>query len=194
MFILGKKLKMDQIWKDQKVIPVTVVKAEPNTVSMVRTKAKNSYEAVQVTFGKKVKEFRTDKNPTTDTFSKGDTIAVSVFAEGDMVSVSGKNKGRGFQGVVKRHGFHGGPKTHGQKNRLRAPGSIGSTAPQRVTPGRRMAGRMGNERITVKNLRVVQVDAEKNLLMIRGAVPGGPGALLEIRKVPVARAAKNAAK
>ena len=98
------------------------------------------------------------------------------------MKVAGITKGRGFQGTVKRHGFHGGPKTHGQKNRFRAPGSIGSTAPQRVVPGRRMAGHMGTDRVTVRNLKVVAVDAEKNLLMLRGAVPGFRTGILEIMK------------
>jgi len=104
------------------------------------------------------------------------------LSEGDTVRVSGVMKGRGFQGVVKRHGFGGGPKTHGQKNRFRAGGSIGSTAPQRVTPGRRMAGHMGDERVTVKNLKVVGVDKENNLLFLKGAVPGARGGVLEISK------------
>jgi|SRR3989344_5222689 len=134
--IIGKKLKMDQIWKDDKVIGVT----------LVETKSEPAFEI------------------------------------GDMVKVSGTSKGRGFQGVVKRHGFHGGPKTHGQKNRLRAPGSIGSTAPQRVTPGRRMAGRMGGERVTVKNLRVVDIDKEKKIVFLRGALPGTKNSKVEIYK------------
>ena len=108
-------------------------------------------------------------------------IDISVFREGELVKVSGISKGKGFQGTVKRHGFHGGPKTHGQKNRHRAPGSIGSTAPQRVFPGRKMAGHMGSVRVTVKNLEIVKVDKEKNLLMVRGAVPGANGGLVQIR-------------
>lgn len=197
-FILGKKLKMTQVWKENIVVPVTIIKAEPNTVSIVRTKEKDSYEAVQLQLGKKTKrEFRTGSagstistslgqasSPQASTaFKKGDRVDVTIFKEGDTVHVSGTTKGRGFQGVVKRHGFHGGPKTHGQKNRHRAPGSIGSTAPQRVVPGRRMAGHMGMERITVKNLVVVGVDKEQNLLLVRGAVPGSRGGLLEIRKI-----------
>lgn len=110
-----------------------------------------------------------------------DNVDVSVFSEGELVRVSGISKGKGFQGTVKRHGFHGGPKTHGQKNRHRAPGSIGSTAPQRVFPGRKMAGHMGSVRVTVKNLEIVKVDKEKNLLMVRGAVPGANGGLVQIR-------------
>lgn len=168
---------MSQIWKGEKVIPITLVKAEPNTVTLVRTKEKDGYEATQVKLGKTKKEFRGQSN-----YKVGDTIRVDIFNEGDKVKVSGTSKGRGFQGVVKRHGFGGGPKTHGQKNRLRAPGSIGNTAPQRVVRGRRMAGHMGVERVTVKNLEIVGVDKENNILMIKGAIPGPRGGLLEIRK------------
>lgn len=188
---------MSQIWKDEKIIPVTLIEAGPVTVTQIRTKEKDGYEAVQVGFGNKkeknvkkpqrgqfgklgnfqyVKEFKADGD-----FNVGDVLNVSQFKEGDKIKVSGLNKGRGFQGGVKRHGFSGGPKTHGQKNRLRAPGSIGSTAPQRVMPGRRMAGRMGQERITVKNLKVAAIDEKKNILMVRGAVPGMRGTLLEIK-------------
>jgi large subunit ribosomal protein L3 len=177
-FLLAKKVKMTQVWKDKTVIPVTVVRAEPNKVTFVRTKERDRYEAVQVGLGRKKREFR----GKTD-YKVGDKIAADAFKEGDLVRVSGVSKGRGFQGVVKRHGFSGGPKTHGQKNRFRAGGSIGSTAPQRVTPGRRMAGHMGTERVTVKNLRVVGVDKENNLLFLKGAVPGARGGLLEIQKI-----------
>ncbi len=203
-FILGKKLKMSQIWKDDKVIPVTLIQAGPITITQIRTKEKDGYEAVQVGFGTKklknikkpqqgqfknlgnfrhVKEFKpttNDQRPTT--YKVGDVLDVGQFQDGDKAKISGLNKGKGFQGVVKRHGFHGGPKTHGQKNRHRAPGSIGATAPQRVMPGRKMAGRMGQERITVKNLEIAGVDKENNILMIKGAVPGARGTLLEIRK------------
>lgn len=179
-FILGKKVKMDQIWKDQKVIPVTVISTAGNSVSLVRTKERDGYSAAQIALGRKKKvEYRTDAS----SLSKGDVITLDSFKEGDKVRVSGISKGRGFQGVVKRHGFGGGPKTHGQKNRLRAPGSLGSTAPQRVVPGRKMAGHMGVERVTVKNLVVVSVDAANNILMIKGAVPGNRGGILEIRKI-----------
>lgn len=183
-FILGKKFKMGQIWKDEKVIPVTVIKAEPNKVSSLRTTEKDGYKAVQVAFGKKRREFRNFLNASEEIskLKEGDEITVSVFKEGDKVVVTGISKGRGFQGVVKRHGFGGGPKTHGQKNRYRAPGSIGSTAFQRVVPGRRMAGHMGDERITIKNLKVVAVDSEKNLIFLKGAVPGARGGLLQISK------------
>ncbi len=185
MFILGKKLKMTQIWKNDAVVPVTVLEAQPNKVHVIRTVEKDGYEAVQVSLGKKKMEFR--KRPATELdpaqFKAGDEVAVDAFKEGDMVRVTGVTKGRGFQGVVKRHGFHGGPKTHGQKNRYRAPGSIGSTAFQRVVPGRRMAGHMGTDRVTLKNLQIVGVDKEKNLLFIKGAVPGARGGLIEVIKL-----------
>ena len=182
--LLAKKHKMTQIWKENVVILVTVLKAEPNKVTIVRTRDKDGYLALQLQSGKSRKEFgKKDKTLDISKFKTGDEIAVDFFAEGDTVAVSGTVKGRGFQGVVKRHGFHGGPKTHGQKNRWRAPGSIGSTAPQRVFPGRRMAGHMGTNRVTIKNLKVVGVDKEKGLLFLKGAVPGARGGVLEIRKV-----------
>ncbi|MEY4731514.1 MAG: hypothetical protein RL681_460 [Candidatus Parcubacteria bacterium] len=177
MLILGKKLHMTQIWKDEKVIPVTVISVPPNTVTIIRTKAKDGYDAVQLQLGRTKREARGMGD-----VKKGDTVNVSMFQEGDTVRIAGTTKGRGFQGTVKRHGFGGGPRTHGQKNRFRAPGSIGSTAPQRVVPGRRMAGHMGSERVTIKNLKVVAVDAEKNTLMLRGAVPGFRTGVLEIMK------------
>jgi len=117
---------------------------------------------------------------TKEEFKTGDEITVDALKEGDMVSVSGTMKGRGFQGVVKRHNFAGGPKTHGQKNRFRAAGSIGSTAPQRVWPGRRMAGHMGDEIVTMRNLKVVQVDVATHMLFVKGAVPGPVGGFLRI--------------
>ena len=127
-----------------------------------------------------LKEFRIS---SVNDYKVGDQIDVSVFEEGDKVIVTSKSKGRGFQGVVKRYGFHGGPKTHGQKNRLRAPGSIGATTPQRVVRGKKMPGRMGNNRKTIKNLEVIQVDKENNILAVKGAVPGMRGALVEVRKI-----------
>ncbi len=182
-FILGKKLKMTQIWKDGKVIPVTVIHAEANAVAMVRTKEKDGYEAVQVSFGKEKREFRdrTAHPVSVADFKVGDAVAVDSFKEGEKVMVSGIMKGRGFAGVVKRYNFAGGPKTHGQKNRHRHAGSIGSTAFQRVVPGRRMAGHMGTTRVTIKNLVVAEVDKEKNLIFLHGAVPGARGGMLEIR-------------
>jgi len=184
-FILGKKMNMTQIWKDGKVVPVTVVHAEPNKVAILRTQENDGYEAVQVALGKKKREFRNRLSQKIDLaqFNVGGDVTVELFKEGEKVRVSGITKGRGFQGVVKRHNFGGGPKTHGQKNRYRAPGSIGSTAFQRVVPGRRMAGHMGTERVTIKNLVVAAIDVEKNLIMLRGAVPGAKGGLLEISTV-----------
>lgn len=181
-YILGKKLKMTQIWKDGKVVPVTVIHAEPNKVSILRTAERDGYEAVQLSLGKKKREFknRSTQNVDVSALKLEDTIGVDSFTEGERVRVSGLTKGRGYQGVVKRHGFHGGPKTHGQKNRHRHPGSIGSTAFQRVVPGRRMAGHMGTERVTIKNLVIAAVDKENNLLFLRGAVPGNRGGLIEI--------------
>lgn len=182
-FILGRKVKTTQIWKDGIVVPVTVIEAQPNKVAAMRTKDKHGYEAVQVSLGKKKREFRNREWHPIDMaqLKEGDEVTVETFKEGDKVLVSGVSKGRGFQGVVKRHGFGGGPKTHGQKNRFRAPGSIGSTAFQRVVPGRKMAGHMGDERVTIKNIVVAQVDKDKNLIFLRGAVPGARGGLLEIR-------------
>jgi large subunit ribosomal protein L3 len=208
--IIGKKLKMSQIWKGEKVIPVTLIQAGPVVVTQVKTSEKDKYEAIQVGFdsGSKrmkkpalghlkelkkfryLKEFRLDKKSSDkkglpagrQEYKVGDMLDVSQFAEGDKVAISGLDKGRGFQGTVKRHGFHGGPKSHGQKDRLRAPGSIGSTAPQRVMPGRKMAGHMGQERKTIKNLEVVFIDKENNILAVKGAVPGMKGTMLEISK------------
>jgi large subunit ribosomal protein L3 len=183
-FILGKKLRMTQVWKGEKVVPVTVILAEPNKVSLVREKKRDGYEAVQVSGARAKHEFRSTRYAPLDISSAkvGDEINVGAFSEGDKVRITGISKGRGFQGVVKRHGFGGGPKTHGQKNRYRAPGSIGHTAAQRVVPGRRMAGRMGNDNITIKNLEVAGVDVEKNTIMLKGAVPGAPGGLIIIQR------------
>ena len=124
------------------------------------------------------KEFKTDRE-----MKIGEKIDVTVFEEGDKVTVSGVSKGKGFQGVVKRHGFHGGPRSHGQKHSEREPGSIGSTGPQRVFKGTRMGGRMGSDRITVKNLKVVAINKDTNTLLISGAVPGRRGTILEIRGI-----------
>ncbi len=198
-FILGKKFKMSQVWKNDKVVPVTLVKSTPNTVISIKDKEKDGYLAIQIGFDntkkrlnkpmkgilkelgnfRHLKEFRVD---SVENYKIGDILGVDQFSEGDKVMVSGLNKGRGFQGVVKRHGFSGGPKTHGQKNRQRAPGSIGATAPQRVMKGRKMAGHMGTERVTIKNLEIAGIDKENNILMIKGAVPGMRGTLLEIKK------------
>lgn len=196
--ILGEKIGMSQIFdKEGNVVPVTLVRATPNVVLQPRTKEKDGYEAVQVGFGERkqknikkqqlghfkelgnfryVREFRTG-----DKKERGERVDVSIFSEGDFVKVSGISKAKGFQGVVKRHGFHGASATHGTKHAHREPGSIGATWPQRVVKGRRMAGRMGGERISVRNLKIVKIDLENNLLAVKGAVPGRRGTLLEIR-------------
>ncbi len=194
------------------VIPVTVIQAGPCRVTQVRTNDKDGYEAVQIGFeessrlkkpqlghqkdlirvaedGKRKKEFglkylREFKSSDLAAHKVGDTISADLlFKNGDMVDVTGTSKGKGFAGVMKRHNFHGGARTHGQSDRARAPGSIGSgTTPGRVVKGMRMAGHMGQERVTTQNLKIVRVDAEKNLVLIKGAVPGATGGLVTIRK------------
>jgi len=193
-FILGKKLKMTQIFDEEgRVIPVTLIKSGPCKILQIKTKEKDGYSAVQVGFEKlkekKVKkpqknkpfryirEFRIKDDKE---FEVGKEINVDIFEKGDIVNVSGISKGKGFQGVVKRHGFKGGPATHGTKHTLRAPGSIGSAFPERVWKGKKMAGRMGGNKVTIKNLQIVEVDKENNLLAIKGAIPGRKGTLVEI--------------
>lgn len=196
-FIIGKKLGMTQVWQGDKVLAVTKVQAGPCFVAQVKDAARDGYEAVQIGYGEKkakktakpqkghlqglnnfryLKEFRT----VGADLKRGDKIDVNTFAVGDIVDVVGTSKGKGFQGVVKRHGFHGHPTTHGTKDAVRMPGSIGSTGPAHVFKGTRMGGHMGDERVTVKNLEVVQVDAVNNLLFIKGAVPGAVNGLLLI--------------
>jgi large subunit ribosomal protein L3 len=204
-FLLGKKLGMSQMFDSEgKIIPVTVVEAGPCYVTQIRTKDKEGYEAVQIGFGetkknnkarkghlkkamgeaaevnlKHLKEFKIENGK----FEAGQEIKADVFQEGDKVKVSGISKGKGFAGVVKRHGFKGAPKSHGTKHNLRKPGSIGSTTPERVVKGKRMAGRMGSDKVTVKNLKIVNVDLDNNTIAIGGAVPGRTGILLEIRGI-----------
>jgi large subunit ribosomal protein L3 len=195
-FILGKKVKMSQIFdKEGNVIPVTIVEAGPCYVTQLKTKEKDGYEAVQVGFEKLkekkitkskqkkpfryLKEFRDDpKN-----YQLGQEINVSIFKEGDLISVSGVSKGKGFQGGVKRWGFSGRPSTHGTKHEERTLGSVGASTPSRVIKGKKMPGRTGGERVTIKNLEIVKIEPEKNLLYIKGAVPGSRGSLLEIKSV-----------
>ncbi len=174
-FILGKKIGMSQIFdKDGQVIPVTLIEAGPCRVAQVKTKEKDGYQAVQIDFEGHLKEFAGKD------LKNGQQIDVSIFQEGEIVKIAGISKGKGFQGVVKRHGFSGFPASHGTKHGLRAPGSIGSSFPERVWKGRKMAGRTGAERIMVQGLKIVQVDKENSLLAVKGAVPGRKGALLEI--------------
>jgi len=195
-FILAKKIGMSQLFDEKgNVIPVTWVEAGPCFVTQIKTEDKDGYWAVQVGFEKKkknikktekgkeykyLKEFRGSKEEV-EKFKVGQKIDVSIFNEGDIVKVSGKSTGKGFQGVVKRWGFAGAPKTHGTKHTHRAPGAIGSAWPQRVWKGKKMPGRMGGERVTIKNLEIVKIEKDKNLMAIKGAVPGKRGNLLEIR-------------
>lgn len=196
-FILGLKLEMSQVFDEKgNVIPVTLIEAGPCEVTQIKTKEKDGYTAVQVGF-KKIEKIKKIKKPLQkkpfrylqefrnkiEEFKVGQKINVSVFKEGDMVLVSGFSKGKGFQGVVKRWKFAGRPATHGTKHELRTPGSTGSRFPQRVIKGKKMPGRMGFERITVKNLKVVKVDSENNILAVKGAVPGRRGSFLEIRSI-----------
>lgn len=191
---------MSQIFDESgKVISVTLVDAGPVVITQIKTKEKDGYNAVQMGFGerkeknikkpqKKLGNFRyireislSSANGDFGDLKAGGKISAEIFQEGDKIAVSGISKGKGFQGVVKRHGFHGGPASHGQKHSEREPGSIGSTGPQKVFKGTKMAGRMGADRVTVKGLKIVKVDKENNLLFISGAVPGRKGTLLEIR-------------
>lgn len=164
---------------------VTMIECEPSLVSMVRTPEKDGYVAVQMQIFKTKrknykKEFRLKDEKQTE-LKSGDRVTVEIFQVGDEVNISGITKAKGFQGVVKRHGFAGAPHSHGRKHDWRKPGSIGSGFPEHVTKGKRMAGRMGGERSTVRNLTVVYIDKEKNLLAVKGAVPGVGGRIVEIR-------------
>lgn len=196
-FIIGRKLEMTQHFRDDGiVVPVTLVQAAPCMVTQVKEVAKDGYVAVQIgceeTKGlnkpeaghlkdlplmKILREFRVD---ATD-LKPGDKIEVSVFVPGDKIDVVGTSKGRGFQGVVKRHGFHGSPASHGHKDQLRMPGSIASRRQGPVAKGKKMGGHMGDARITVKNLEVITVDPVKQILAVKGAVPGARGSLLLIQ-------------
>lgn len=200
-FIVGTKDSMTQVFDENGTCQAaTILRVTPATVARVKTEETDGYQAAQLTIGTQKEsrinkaqkgqfdnaalatEFRprASKNETLDV-EAGATLDVTMFAPGDVVAVSAISKGKGFQGVVKRHGFAGGRRSHGQKHSEREPGSIGATGPSRVFKGLRMAGRMGGERITVKNLTVLQVDKEANLLLIAGAVPGRKGTLVEVR-------------
>jgi large subunit ribosomal protein L3 len=196
-FILGKKQHMVQYFDDDgRVVPATLVDAGPVVVTQIKSKETDGYSALQVGFqdqkekratkahlghikGGAYKHLHEFRDVGTD-MQIGDKIDVSSFAKGDVVVVSGLSKGKGFQGVVKRHGFHGGPRSHGQKHSEREPGSIGGGLRNRVPKGMRMAGRTGGDRITIKNLKIVGVDADNNQLLIKGAIPGRRGTLVEI--------------
>lgn len=207
--ILGRKIGMTQVFEPNGTAAgVTVLQAGPCTVTAVRDAEKDGYSAVQLGFEELTgRQERKLTQPEKGHLKKhnlpllrhlrevevagddagshniGDTIDVTMFAVGELVDVIGTSKGKGFAGVVKRHHFRGGPKTHGQSDRHRRPGSIGSgTTPGRVFKGLRMAGRMGNDRVTVQNLRIVQIDTERNLIVVRGAVPGSVNSLITVRK------------
>lgn len=209
--IIGKKVGMTQVFDDNgQVTPVTVIEAGPCYVTQVRTSERDGYTAVQLGFHttkpknltkgqlghlqrnnlpslRYLREFRVPDGAAT--LEEGKELTVDVFEEGEMVDVVGISKGRGFAGTIKRHGFGRGPKTHGQSDRERSPGSIGQCAtPGRVLKGKRMGGRMGNDRVTVQNLRVQVIDAEKNLLAVRGSIPGRKGGIVLIRAARKARA------
>ena len=198
--LLGKKVGVTQVFtKDGTIEAVTAIEAGPCTVTQVKTAAKEGYNAVQLGFGqakrlnapekghlgklglfKYLREFRVDDKPDVEV---GHRVDVTLFQPGDRVDVIGLSKGRGFAGVVKRYHFAGGPKTHGQSDRHRAPGAIGSgTTPGHILKGLRMAGHMGYQRVTVKRLEVVKADPDRNLLLVKGAVPGAKNGLLEIKK------------
>ena len=200
--ILGAKLGMTQVWDNNKVVPVTVVQAGPCVVTQVRTPETDGYSAVQLAFGaidpRKVSKpkgghyAKAGVSPrrhivelrTTDAteYELGQEVTVEAFAAGTPIDVTGKTKGKGYAGVMKRHGFHGLKGSHGVERKHRSPGSIGACAtPARVFKGTRMAGRMGGKRFTVQNLTVQSVDTENNLLLVRGAVPGPKGALILVR-------------
>ena len=186
---------MTQMFKeDGTVVPVTIVKIEPNVVVQVKTVEKDGYQAVQIGTGSKKKLTKPEKGQrkslgnfailkefkSEDEFKVGDTIDISTFTEGEMVKVSGISKGKGFQGVVKRHGFHGMPASHGAHSVLRHAGSIGQRFPQHTLKGMRMAGRMGGVNKSIRGLRIIKIDAENKLMAITGAVPGNNGGLVEI--------------
>jgi large subunit ribosomal protein L3 len=198
--LIGRKVGMTQVFQaDGTMVPVSVVMISPNTVTRLRTSDRDGYTAVQLGAGERrrvtkpvagqlkdlprvatIREFRLD---SVDDYAVGQQLAVSdVFAVGDLVDITGISRGQGFAGTVKRHHFKRGPKTHGSDN-YRKPGSIGpGTTPGRVYKGLRMGGHMGNERVTIKKVRVVRVDPERNLLLVKGTVPGAPGALTFVRK------------
>ncbi len=201
--IIGRKIGMTSIYSAEgKALPCTMIEAGPCVVTQVKTQDRDGYEAVQLGFGSK-KEKNTPnalqghfkKSNTApksalaefsdfEDLSLGDTVNVEIFTEGEYVNVSGTSKGKGFQGVVKRHNFAGvGQATHGQHNRLRAPGSIGAASyPAKVFKGMRMAGQMGNKKVTAENLQVLKVIADKNILIVKGSVPGANGSTLTIVK------------
>ena len=213
--ILGAKLGMTQVWDNNRIVPVTVVQAGPCVVTQVRTSDKDGYSAVQLAYGaidpRKVNKpkaghfAKADVAPrrhlvelrTADAseYTTGQEVTVDAFAAGQLIDVTGKTKGKGFAGVMKRHGFHGLRASHGVERKHRSPGSIGACAtPGRVFKGVKMAGRMGGARFTVQNLTIQAIDAENNLILVKGAVPGPKGALVLVRSSAKASTRKGGAK
>lgn len=202
--ILGKKIGMTTYYQENgNAVPVTVIEAGPCYVTQIKTKETDGYESVQLGFGERRE--KTVNKPMQGKFKKlnipalrftkeirdfsladvkaGEQVKVNIFNEGDTVKVTGTSKGKGFQGVMKRHGFAGAQRTHGQSDRERAPGSIGASSyPSRVFKGQRMAGRTGGDRITVRNLKVIKIFADSNLILVKGAVPGTKSGFVEIYK------------
>jgi large subunit ribosomal protein L3 len=203
--ILGKKIGMSAIFDEKGIrIPVTIIQAGPCTITAIKSDETVGYNALQIGYGqireknmtkpvighfkknnltpvRHLKEFRVD---SVVDYKIGDSLDVNIFKEGEKIKVSGRSKGKGFQGVMKRHGFGGvGGTTHGQSDRLRAPGSIGSSSyPSRVFPGMKMAGRTGNDNVSIRNLQVVKILAEKNIILVKGAVPGATNSIVELYK------------
>lgn len=197
-FILGKKIEMSQLFKEGKIIPVTLIEAGPCFITQIKSKEKDGYNAVQIGFKEKkpkkikktekaipyqyVKEYRvSDKEIKEEKFKKGEKIDITIFHEGEKIKVSGISKGKGFQGGVKRWGFSGRDATHGVKHEHRTLGSVGASGPGRVFKGKKMPGRCGFEKITVKNLEIIKIDPTNNLIALKGAVPGRRGTLIELK-------------
>lgn len=203
--IIGRKIGMTKIFDvNGDIVPVTVIEAGPCPIVQIRTQEKNGYQAIQIGFGDKRKKLITKpmaghfekakveprrflrevKAVVDDKIQLGQEVKVDIFHPGEKVNITGVSKGLGFQGGVRRHHFAGGPKTHGQSDRLRAPGSIGgSSFPSHTWKGQKMAGRMGGEQVTTKNLQIVDVDIQKNLLLVKGAVPGKKNSLVTVKKI-----------
>lgn len=207
--LIGKKLGMTQVFDERGVVhPVTVVETGPCVVTQVKTTEKDGYEAIQLGFGisKRLNKpeqghrqasgymsqtLREVRAENIGEYQVGQVIKADAFSEGELVDVVATSKGRGFQGGVKRHGFRGGPKTHGQSDRHRAPGSVGSSAtPGRVFKGLKMAGHMGHEQVTVQNLTVIRVDTERNLLLIKGSIPGPNNGEVLVKRAVKSKAGK----
>ena len=203
--ILGKKIRMTQLFDDNgTAFPVTIISAGPCYVTQLKTEERDGYEAVQVGYGevkekhvklpikghtkkagvKTLKHFKEFAPFADREVELGEELKVGIFSEGETIEVTGKSKGRGFQGVMKRHNFSGANMTHGQSDRQRAPGSLGqSSYPSRVFKGTRMGGRMGSDRVTLPTVQVLRIDEEKNLIFVKGPVPGGDDSLLELKKI-----------